>query len=616
MAKYFLIRAVFLLVACLPAAVSAQGLDDYYLTRLAPQPIGAHMLSGIAADQAVQAQRCQTGIRHAVRLDWEKLQTSTQKTLAKELSKPVLSGERTCTPVGGHFTIHYATSGSDAPDPKDVNANNVPDWVETVAGVFEYVYDVEVTRMGYRTPPGSSYHVYLRDLVPQRAYGFTNNDGAPAFPATSVASYIEIDRAFTSSIFTANGLYSPEQLLRITAAHEFHHAIQYGYNYYFDIWFAEMTSTWMEDEVYDSVNQLYSYLPNYLPRVGTLSLSAPIGGNSEYGRWIFNRYLTETQGSRTAIRSMWEELGTRAAPSDGSDIPMLPVIQEVLQDNLGNNFFGFAKQILLRDWSTHLVDITRIPELAPSATFSVNGAVAGPINVLPTPYTFAFYKYIPSTSDVQPLVINLPSLSSALAVSAFKLDSGSGWQEYRYDSGSITIPAFTSDAVVYLVMCNNEGGGMQDPVVVPFPDVDSTPGSDGSALDGNTLPIPAQDPLPAGTSSAAGGSSGGCFIATAAYGSYLHPKVALLRAFRDRQLMTNPPGRLFVALYYRVSPPFAELIARHEVLRGMARLALTPVLFAVEHLRVALLLLGATLLLVPITRRATRSARANHGVSL
>ena len=74
----------------------------------------------------------------------------------------------------------------------------------------------------------------------------------------------------------------------------------------------------------------------------------------------------------------------------------------------------------------------------------------------------------------------------------------------------------------------------------------------------------------------AGGGGGGCFIATAAYGSYLHPFVKTLRDFRDTILLTWSPGKSFVAWYYRVSPPIAEAIARSYVLGGAVRLALLP----------------------------------------
>jgi hypothetical protein len=65
--------------------------------------------------------------------------------------------------------------------------------------------------------------------------------------------------------------------------------------------------------------------------------------------------------------------------------------------------------------------------------------------------------------------------------------------------------------------------------------------------------------------------SGGCFIATAAYGRPDAPEVEALRRFRDRRLLTNVPGTAFVRLYYRLSPPVARLIARKPRLRSVVR---------------------------------------------
>jgi len=98
--------------------------------------------------------------------------------------------------------------------------------------------------------------------------------------------------------------------------------------------------------------------------------------------------------------------------------------------------------------------------------------------------------------------------------------------------------------------------------------------------DGTIAPPP--DPPPA--NSGGGGGGGGCFIATAAYGSYLHPDVMILREFRDKYLLTNQPGRAFVAVYYKISPPVADFIRTHESARFIVRVLLTPFIFAVKHL--------------------------------
>lgn len=96
----------------------------------------------------------------------------------------------------------------------------------------------------------------------------------------------------------------------------------------------------------------------------------------------------------------------------------------------------------------------------------------------------------------------------------------------------------------------------------------------------NDVPPAVSPPAPSGDSD---GGGGGCFIATAAYGSYLDPHVQVLREFRDRRLLTNAAGRVFVDFYYRYSPPIAEELARHDGLRLLVRWVLTPVVYAILY---------------------------------
>ncbi len=56
--------------------------------------------------------------------------------------------------------------------------------------------------------------------------------------------------------------------------------------------------------------------------------------------------------------------------------------------------------------------------------------------------------------------------------------------------------------------------------------------------------------------------TGGCYIATAVYGSYDCPEVWTLRRFRDERLVQTAPGRLFVKIYYAVSPSVVKVFGR------------------------------------------------------
>ncbi len=62
-----------------------------------------------------------------------------------------------------------------------------------------------------------------------------------------------------------------------------------------------------------------------------------------------------------------------------------------------------------------------------------------------------------------------------------------------------------------------------------------------------------------------------CFIATAAYGTPTAEEIDVLREFRDVVLLESSAGSQFVALYYWLSPPVADVIGGNGFLMTIVR---------------------------------------------
>lgn len=66
-------------------------------------------------------------------------------------------------------------------------------------------------------------------------------------------------------------------------------------------------------------------------------------------------------------------------------------------------------------------------------------------------------------------------------------------------------------------------------------------------------------------------SSGGCYIATMAYGDYDHPQVIVLRHFRDEYLDKRDWGKRFIKYYYAHSPIWVEHLKSHKLINRFIR---------------------------------------------
>lgn len=108
-----------------------------------------------------------------------------------------------------------------------------------------------------------------------------------------------------------------------------------------------------------------------------------------------------------------------------------------------------------------------------------------------------------------------------------------------------------------------------------------------------------------------------CFIASAAYGTSLEPKLKILREFRFKILLQNSWGRKFVFQYYKYGSMAARYIHNKPFLQTLTRAALWPVVgfswLAVHWglwpaLLIALLTLSTLILLPWYGLRKCRSA--------
>ena len=274
----------------------------------------------ILAEQAlldqVQALHAQTGehpLRCGTPLIVEARQTirdpGLRAKLAQFLARPQLAHSY-ITP-SGHFRLHYDLQGRDAVDPTDTDGGGVPDYVEIAGAALDSAWHLEVEVLGYRVPPsdqgvdGEEYDVYLKEIGPTY-YGLTYPDQYG--PTTS--SYIELDNNYAEATYWIQGIEG----LRVTAAHEFFHAVQYGYYQGADgIWWQEASATWMEEVAYPEADDYLHYLSDFL-NYPEQALDKNSGGNDPhiYGATLFAHFLDQRY-ERSLIRSLWEEIGQRGS---------------------------------------------------------------------------------------------------------------------------------------------------------------------------------------------------------------------------------------------------------------------------------------------------------------
>ncbi|NCQ17135.1 MAG: hypothetical protein COZ80_06840 [Ignavibacteria bacterium CG_4_8_14_3_um_filter_37_9] len=330
--------------------------------------------------------KCSFGIENAVRLGLKSFSPAQQKMLKPLLERPVL--ETSIVSPSGFFRIHFNTT------------TNAPKYdVNELARAFDSSYSFEVNYLGFLPPPkdlgnggDDKYDIYVYNMG-RGVYGNTNSEEEISSGSSTYYSYIEMDNGFVG--YPTTGIAAA----KVTAAHELHHAIQIG-NYIlrqteteiFDLYFYELTSTAMEEFVFDEINDYYYYLKtggffNFTDKA--------FASNEGYNLAIWNIFLKD-KFDYGIIKRQWELLRTYRA---------LEAINRSLIENQ-SSFLEAYKEFALWTFYTNYRAVSGLffgeavnyPLIKPFMTVTFTGNSI-PINLNSFVTSTSFLKIINSTTS-------------------------------------------------------------------------------------------------------------------------------------------------------------------------------------------------------------------------
>lgn len=285
---------IFFLIPAL--SLFSQNLDSLYNDFLRIEGL-PHYVKGHLVASSGEAVKCGFGTINEVKQNLHNFKPEQQKFIASVLQRPAT--DTSIVSPSGRFRIHFYKSGNYAP------AYNVAD----VAKAADSSYNFEINVMGFPPPPkdgtaggDDKYDIYIQNLA-GGLYGYTETDKNVA--DSTYTAFTVIDNDFAGTGYYTHGI----DAARVTVAHEFNHAIQVGKYIYrpIDQFYYELTSTSMEEFVYDSIDDYYSYLNEYFG-----SPNKAFSSHGGYDLAIWNLFLKDRFGFGI-IKRAWELMPSERA---------------------------------------------------------------------------------------------------------------------------------------------------------------------------------------------------------------------------------------------------------------------------------------------------------------
>ncbi len=240
-----------------------------------------------------------------------------------------------------YLCLHWVTKSTDADKPP-------AGWAGTTLTQLNKVWKKEIGGMGYKKPLGdgskggnSKLDVYLKDVGSKGLYGYCAPEQKKY--KYTYAGYCVLDNDFDPAEFGGAPALSS---LKVTAAHEFFHAVQFAYDAAEDRWFMESTATWMEERYADGINDNLQYLPYGQLGAPHESLDTFVnGGGNQYGNWAFWEYLTQRKGN-SLVKNVWKKAATyKGAPDQYSTQALKTVLKN--KGGFTKTFAAYANALTL-----------------------------------------------------------------------------------------------------------------------------------------------------------------------------------------------------------------------------------------------------------------------------
>lgn len=254
-----------------------------------------------------EEKKCGLGLISSIKTNFNLFTKEQREVITSLLQRTEL--QTSLVSESGRFRVHFDTTGYNAPSYSSLLSPRQN--AMEVAKALDSAYNFEVNYLGYLPPPNDNGNggdnlldIYLLTIGPGY-YGSTYWEDVIDNDKKTYTSYIEMDPAFASGFYT-HGL----DAMKVTAAHELHHSIQIGNytnRYDDDGFFYELTSTSMEEFVFDDVNDYYGYIKNYFNHPET-----PLEQTDGYSAATWNIFLQQRFGYNI-IKRQWELMPSERA---------------------------------------------------------------------------------------------------------------------------------------------------------------------------------------------------------------------------------------------------------------------------------------------------------------